>query len=134
MPHLAMTEPTDAGKSLAITAEALYLTNLMLLPGIAFIMLWVLYRKHSQSNLLLARCHIKQTFITSIWAGFLIIIVNAAIVIFGGYSQPWTWVVLLIYFTCIHSTLVMLGVIGLSRAMAGKHFHYPLTGVKCHGT
>ena len=134
MPHSATTKPADSDQSLAITAEALYLTNLLLLPGIAFIVLWVLYHKHSQSDLRLARCHIKQTFITSIWAGMLIIVVNALILIFGGYTQPWTWVVLIIYFTTIHSTLVLLGVLGLSRAMAGKHFHYPLLGIGCHGT
>ena len=134
MPHSATIEPTDSGQSLAITAEALYLTNLLLLPGIAFIVLWVLYRKYSRSDLLLARCHIKQTFITSIWAGILIIVVNAVILLLGGYTQPWTWVVLIIYFTTIHSTLVLLGVLGLSRAMAGKHFHYPLLGIWCHGT
>ena len=129
-----MPNSSDTGQSLAVRAEILYLTNLLLLPGIAFIMLWILYRKYAHSDLLLARCHIKQTFITSLWAGFLIIIVNAIILLFGGYSQPWTWVVLITYFTCIHSTLVMLGVVGLSRAMSGKHFHYPLTGMWCHGT
>ena len=134
MPHSATNESSDSGRSLAIMAEVLYLANLLLLPGIAFVFLFFLYRKYAQSDLLLARCHIKQTFITSLWAGFLIIVVNAVILIFGGYTQPWTWVVLIIYFTTIHSTFVMLGVIALSRALSGKHFHYPLSGVWCHGT
>lgn len=125
-----MPSQTDNGQTLAITAETLYLVNLLLLPGIAFVILMTLYFKHNNTNSLLARCHLKQTFITSVWAGFLIIAVNASILLFGGYTQPWTWVVLIIYFTSIHSTLVLLGVIGLSRAMAGKHFHYPL--IKCH--
>ena len=127
-----VANPSDTGQSLAVTAEALYLTNLLLLPGIAFIMLWILYNKHSHSDLLLARCHIKQTFSTSLWAGFLIVIVNAVILLFGGYTQVWTWMVLIIYFTAIHSTLVLLGVLGLARALAGKHFHYPLSRAQCH--
>lgn len=126
-----MATQAETDQSLAVTAEALYLANLLLLPGIAFIGLLMLYRKHSRSDSKLARCHITQTLITSIWTGFLIIIVNAVILLFGGYTQPWTWVVLIVYFTCIHSTLVLLGVLGLSRAMAGKHFHYPLIGARC---
>lgn len=131
---LLVQKSSDTGQALAVTAEVLYLANLLLLPGIAFIILLILYDKHADSDSLLARCHLKQTVITSLWAGFLIIVVNAIILLFGGYTQPWTWVVLITYFTCIHSTLVILGVVGLSRALSGKHFHYPLSGMWCHGT
>ena len=127
-----MESTTDTDNSLAITAEALYLINLLLLPGIAFIVLCFLYAKHSRTGSALTRCHLKQTVITSLWAGFLIVIVNAVILLFGGYTQVWTWVVLIIYFTAIHSTLVLLGVLGLARALAGKHFHYPLSRAQCH--
>ena len=127
-----MESTTNTDNSLAITAEALYLINLLLLPGIAFIVLCVLYVKHSRTGSALTRCHLKQTVITSLWAGFLIVIVNAVILVFGGYTQVWTWMVLIIYFTTIHSTLVLLGVLGLSNALAGKHFHYPLLGATCH--
>ena len=127
-----MESTTDTNNSLAITAEALYLVNLLLLPGIAFIVLCFLYAKHSRIGSALTRCHLKQTVIISLWAGFLIVIVNAIILLFGGYTQVWTWVVLIIYFTVIHSTLVLLGVLGLARALAGKHFHYPLSRAQCH--
>ena len=127
---LDLTPDTD--NSLAITAEALYLVNLLLLPGIAFIVLCVLYVKHSKTGSALTRCHLRQAFSASLWAGFLIVIVNAVILLFGGYTQVWTWMVLIIYFTTIHSTLVLLGVLGLSKALAGKHFHYPLLGATCH--
>ena len=46
----------------------------------------------------------------------------------GGYHQPYTWVVLLLYFTTAHASLVLLGVLGLARAMAGQGFRYPLIG------
>jgi len=127
---LDLTPDTD--NSLAITAEALYLINLLLLPGIAFIVLCVLYVKHSRTGSALTRCHLKQTVITSLWAGFLIVIINVIILVFGGYTQVWTWVVLIIYFIVIHSTLVLLGVLGLARALAGKHFHFPLSRAQCH--
>ncbi|MDQ1363597.1 MAG: hypothetical protein QG652_1459, partial [Pseudomonadota bacterium] len=104
MQHSATNESSDAGQSLAVIAEILYLANLLLLPGLAFIALLVLYNKHANSASQLAQCHIRQTVITSLWAGFFIIIVNAGILLFGGYTQPWTWVVLIIYVTTIHST------------------------------
>lgn len=130
MPPLDTTEDPTAIK-LATQAEALYLTNLLLLPGIAFIFLIRLYLRHASSGPTLVRCHIKQTMNASIWAGILLVIINGLILLLGSYSEPWTWVVLIIYFTSIHATLVLLGVIGLSKAMAGKHYHYPLIGNRC---
>jgi hypothetical protein len=43
---------------------------------------------------------------------------------------PATWVVLILYFTCCHAALVLFGVLGLARAMAGQVFVYPLIGSK----
>lgn len=130
-----MNSESSSAQNLAITAEILYLVNLLLLPGIAFLLLWLLHHEHANnSTSSLLRCHIQQTFRSSLWAGFLIIMVSSAIALWGGFEQPWTWVVLILYFTCIHSLLVLLGVLGLARALSGKHFHYPLSGVHCHDT
>jgi hypothetical protein len=119
------------GQSLAVTAEVLYLANLLLLPGLAFFMLLGLWRKHRHAAPPLARCHLRQTLAASLWAGMLLVIANAAILLLGGYRQPGTWVVAIIYFTMFHSTFVLLGVLGLARAMAGKPYIYPLIGRRC---
>jgi len=87
--------------------------------------------RHATTGVALVRCHIKQTLNASIWAGILLVIVNGLILLLGSYSEPWTWVVLIIYFTSIHATLVLLGVVGLSKAMAGRHYHYPVIGKRC---
>ncbi|TNF38690.1 MAG: hypothetical protein EP315_00915 [Gammaproteobacteria bacterium] len=131
MPPLDNPDTDIPGQAQAIMAESLYLVNLLLLPGIAFLLLLNLYFRMDSTIPALARCHIKQSFIASVWAGFLIIVVSSVILLFGSFEEAWTWVVLIIYFTTIHSTLVLLGVLGLSRALAGKHFHYPLIGVQC---
>lgn len=131
MPPLDNPEADIPGQSQAVTAETLYLVNLLLLPGIAFLVLLNMYLKHAKSAPALARCHINQTFIASIWAGFLIVIVSTVILLFGSFEEAWTWAVLITYFTTIHATLVMLGVVGLAKALAGKHFHYPLIGTRC---
>lgn len=126
-------EQPAPGQSLAVTAESLYLVNLLLLPGAAFIVLLVLYIRHIGQAPPLARCHLEQTLFASLWAGILLIAANGAILLLGGYDAGYTWVVLVLYFTAVHTTLVILGTLGLARAMAGKPFEYPLVGKKCHG-
>ena len=114
-------------------AEVLYLANLLLLPGIAFVALIALWVSKREKASPLARCHLRQTIAASLWAGVLLVIANAAIVLLGGYDQVSTWVIAIIYFTMFHSTLVLLGVLGLARAMAGQQYVYPLIGRPCDG-
>lgn len=116
------------GTRLAILAEALFLANLLLLPGICFLWLTFLYFKHRRDAPPLARCHLEQTFIASIIGGILLVIANLAILWLGGYRSANTWMVLILYFTTVHSTLVLLGIVGLAKAMAGNEYRFPLIG------
>lgn len=127
MPHSAAETP---GQPLAIAAEALYLANLMLAPGFAFLAIFWLWRRRAAAPPL-ARCHLDQTFFVSLWGGGLIVVANAALFLIFGWDWEWTWVIVVIYFTCIHSTLILLGVVGLSKALAGKPYRYPLVGPRC---
>jgi hypothetical protein len=121
----------EPGQSLAVTAEVLYLANLLLLPGIAFFALLALWARHRHDASPLARCHLRQTLAASLWAGGLLVVANAAIILLGGYRQPSTWIIVILYFTMFHSTFVLLGVLGLAKAMAGKPCVYPLIGWRC---
>lgn len=120
-----------AGQSVAVLVEALYLANLLLLPGIAFIALLWLYFKRRVGMPPLALCHLRQTLSGSIWAGILLVIANAAIILLGGYGAASTWMIVILYFTTCHSTLVLLGMVGLAKAMAGQAYVYPLFGRPC---
>lgn len=120
------------GQDIAVWAEALYLANLLLAPGLAFLALLWLYRR-TPSLPPLARCHLLQTIRASLWAGALLVLANLAILLAGGYAAPATWVIVIIYFTTCHSTLVLLGVLGLAKAMAGQEFVYPVLGRRCGG-
>jgi hypothetical protein len=111
-----------------VLAESLYLANLLLVPGLAFGILLYLYRRHAVSAPPLARCHLRQTLSASLWAGALLILVNLLILLLGGYRAAYTWLLVILYFVVCHTTLVMLGMIGLARAMAGQCFRYPLVG------
>lgn len=118
----------DAHVSVAVQAEVLYLLNLLLAPGLAFLALLWLARRHSCSTSALTRCHLRQTIVASIWAGVLLMVVTLSIVLLGGFHNPATWIVLILYFVCCHSVLILFGVLGLSRAMAGQIYVYPLIG------
>jgi uncharacterized Tic20 family protein len=134
MPHSdadTSTEVSQPGYGVAVTAEVLYLTNLLLVPGLAFLVLAWLYLRDRHSAPPLARCHLAQTLSASIWAGIMLVVANALIILLGGYDSPNTWMIVIIYFTTVHASLVLLGTMGLARAMAGQHFHYPLVGRPC---
>jgi len=126
-------EPTekDNGQTLASLAEALYLMNLLLFPGLAFLLLLFLYFRNRNIAPPLARCHLRQTVAASIWAGVMIVIVNVVIVVLGGYESASTWMVVILYFVSIHAFMVFLGALGLAKAMAGQHYHYLFFGLTC---
>ena len=75
----------------------LYLLNLLLAPGLAFLLLlWLAYRHRASVNPL-TRCHLRQTVTASIGAGLLLTVVPAIIVLVGGLDHPMTWVLLVLY-------------------------------------
>jgi len=127
------SENTPPGQGLAVLAESLYLGNLLIFPGIGFILLLWLYFKHRTNGHELALCHLKQCISASILAGILLLAAHLAIIALGGYTAVNTWVVVIIYFTSCHSTLVLLGVLGLAKAMAGQKYIYPVLGQRCDG-
>lgn len=111
-----------AQKRLAVTAPALYIVNLMFLPGLAFLALawlWLTRRKTAGE---LARHHLDLAFYGSVVAGVLLVCVNLVIVLLGGLDNPTTWIVLILYFTLVHASLIVLGMVALIRALAGQHF------------
>lgn len=125
-------EPDPPGQGIAVSAEVLYLANLLLLPGLAFLALLALWFAQRRAAPPLGRCHLRQTLSASLWAGAILVLANALIIAFGGYQQPATWVIVILYFTTCHSTLVLFGILGLARAMAGKLYVYPLIGRPCN--
>jgi uncharacterized Tic20 family protein len=116
------------GKTLAVAAETLYLVNLLLLPGLAFVALLALYLTRHRTAAPLAVNHLSQATGVSVIGGTLIVTVILAVVLPGVLEPAWTWVLVVLYFTFVHSTLILLGVLGLVRALAGQHYRYPLLG------
>ena len=117
-----------AGQNLAVLAEALFLINLLLAPGIAFAILLWLWLRYKDSAPPLARQHLKQATFVSLWGGLLIVSLITLFILVGGLYWEYTWVAVILYFTCIHSTLVLFGMFGLIKALAGQTWRFPLIG------
>jgi uncharacterized Tic20 family protein len=117
--------PPETDRRQAVLAESLYLANLLVAPGIAFAALLVLRRRATGP---LARRHVRQAIAGSLWAALLLLGLSGAILALGGFGSAWSWVWVIVYFTFFHSTLVLFGMVGLARALAGQDFRYPLIG------
>jgi len=130
---VAEADEIQPGQTLAVSAELFFLLNLVFLPVVGFIVLSVLYLRYRNTAPALARCHLRQTFNASIWAGIMLVLVNGLIILLGGYDSPSVWIIVILYLTSIHTVFIMLGTFGLTRAMNGKHYHYPVIGRQCLG-
>lgn len=113
----------------AISAHALYLANLLLLPGVFFGVLWWCRRQWRATASPALRQHLDQAFGAAVWSGVLIILICLLLAFSGGLQQPLTWVLLILYFTVVHAALILFGAYALSRAMAGLACRYPLPGL-----
>jgi len=116
------------GPRLAVLAEALFLANLMIAPGLAFLVLVVLWLRHRHNAPLVVRNHLQQTVVASVYGGAMLVGVSVAIFILGGFDDPWSWVLGVIYFVSFHATLIIFGVVGLNNAILGRSWQYPMIG------
>ncbi len=122
------SDETEPGLVLAVIAEALYLANLLILPGLGFLLLLGVWWHQRRNAPPLAAAHLGQTLAASLWAGVLLILANGLILLLGGYRGPQIWVIVITYFTICHSLLVVFGAYGLAKAIAGQCWRYPLLG------
>ena len=120
-------EQQDIDRHLATTAEALFLINLLLLPGIGFALLVALYFGSRGGNCPLSRNHLSQTMGVSVLGAMLVVTVAALYVLLGGFGT-YTRTLAIVYVIGIHLTLVWMGAIGLARAIRGHHYSFPVLG------
>lgn len=116
------------GPTLAVAAEALFLANLMIIPVLGFVLMVVLWNKHKHHEDPIVRNHLQQTVFTSIWGGAILVGVSVFVFVLGGLDNPVSWVVGVLYFVCVHAALILLGVIGLNKAILAQKWRYPILG------
>jgi uncharacterized Tic20 family protein len=127
-------EMTVAGQDFAILAESLYIANLLILPVIAFVILVLLFLKKHGTLPPLAQSHLEQTISAGIWIAVMVFVCGMTIMMMSllGIEDVTLWVIVVILFTIIHATMVLLGVLGLAKALSGKCWRYPVVGKPLH--
>jgi len=113
---MAGQEKSDSAKT-AVIAESLYLCNLLLLPGISFLLLIWLYVTHKNITKL-ERIHLLRCIQLSLAAAALIFIPLIVILLVGDFASQ--FMILLLYFIIAHATFVIIGMYNLTKAMVEK--------------
>jgi uncharacterized Tic20 family protein len=113
---------------IAASAATLYLLNILLLPGLGFLLLLILFVMFQNHSSKLVHNHLQQALRASVYAGLMLILVGACILLFGDLAHVGTWIFFILYILCVHSVFILLGVVALTRALAGQLFFYPLFG------
>lgn len=106
-------------KRLAIIFQSLYLANLLLLPGISFmVLLWYLFKQ--KTNIInWYTIHLYRAIQLSLCAGVMLIVLPATYIIIDG-EYTVSLMVMLVYFVTLHTLFVLLGMLNIARAMARK--------------
>ncbi len=123
-------------QGLAITAEALYMLNL-LFPLIPLFALATIFFRHRKDPSLFVRSHIIQPFVAALVSTSLFIIINLIAAFLGGYTSfdnlisIHSLVALEVYTLLVILPFLVPGLIGLTKAMSGYAWHYPVIGRFC---
>ena len=92
------------------------------------LLLAYVFIKYRRGQSELAKSHLTQTFYTSLIGAALIVIIISMLLFFGGFSSAYIWMWIILYFTLVHSTLVVFGALGLAKAMSSQPWQYPIIG------
>lgn len=111
----------------AALAQGLFIANLTILPGAALLALAALWLRHRHDRDLGA-IHLEQALFTTLWAGGIALATALVTIRLGGTDVPLTWAILLPALVCLHAAFIVLGVVGLTRALAGQTWRYPVLG------
>ncbi|MCG6937888.1 MAG: hypothetical protein LJE83_06900 [Gammaproteobacteria bacterium] len=119
-----------AGKDLAVLIESLYVANLLVLPGLAFLALLYIFMKKRHSLPALAKSHLDQTMSACIWIAAMLLVATTSVLAmrYAGVEDVTLWMIVVMLFTILHASMVFLGILGLAKALAGKCFRYPVVG------
>ena len=117
----------DSDKRLAVTAESLYLLNLMF-PLIPLVFMLIMYRRRFGEAAALGRNHLRQSLLAAFISSGLFILANLFILAHGGYRSVAALITFEVYFIAVVPLFVVPGLMALLRAMNEQEFRYPLIG------
>lgn len=123
----------DAYKGRAITAESLYLLNL-LFPIIPLIFLAFLYFRSRNVHSEYLRSHTLQPWIAALISTTLFLLINLVAWLLGGYTSLdnlvsiHSLVALEVYTLLVILPFLAPGLFAITKAMSGQAWRYPLIG------
>lgn len=103
----------------AVLAQLLYLANLLAIPGLALLLLWLLrYLLHDKLDSL-SRYHFQLAI--SVGSGALLILGMPPLFLWLlGYRSAESWTGMLLFLLVTHTSLVIFGIYALAQAMTGR--------------
>lgn len=105
---------------LGVKVQVWYLVNLLILPGIGFMFVgWLAYQYRRNKEGLFAIGHAKGALIASLVGGGAIVFGCLLLWLLVADPQN-TLPLIVLYFTMMHSTFILWGILNVARAMAGK--------------
>lgn len=107
-----------------ILPSGLYLANLLIAPGIAYVLLIILLVRFRESKNLLFLYHLKASLILATSVGVILISVPLGILLIG-YFNDLSWMLALTFLVTFHGFSVIFGVYLLAKAMANQTFWFP---------
>ena len=115
MPHLDIEQKNTASQPALAS-----LLNLTMLPILGFI--WLVFIRMKSSDGSITHYHAQFGIKLNIIAAFSLFLVSCLMIYFGVFNQPWTWVVVIGYFTLVHTFFILLAIWALVRAWQGQQF------------
>jgi len=106
-------------KKLSTIAQSLYVANLLILPGFAFLFLLIYFIKF-KSRFGLARIHLYRSLQLCVLNGMVLVVIPLVYIFFLPGINEAAIMIMIFYFVCMHAVFVLLGMLNLSRAMANK--------------
>lgn len=114
-------------KRLAVTAQSLYLLNL-LFPLIPLPFLLGIYFRRVADAGALGRNHLRQALVAALVSSALFIAANGVVLVYGGYRSVVALITFEVYFIAVVPLFVIPGLMALLRAMNEQECRFPLIG------
>jgi uncharacterized Tic20 family protein len=114
-------------RRLAVTAQGLYLLNL-LFPLIPLVFLLAIYFRRVADAGALGRNHLRQALPAALVSSVLFVLANGVVLAYGGYRSVVALITFEVYFIAVVPLFVIPGLMGLLRAMNEQEFRFPILG------
>lgn len=133
-----MNRDSRSSGKFSVICQSFYLANLLILPGIFFLILLYHYCQYYQLNALnnsgeckvednglrmrtlgIGKIHLIRSIQLSVLAGILLAVVPLLVIYFSSQIKA-SIMVGLIYFVTLHAGFILIGMLNLSRAMTKK--------------